>query len=587
MKNSPFIRLWKLLVPFRKTFLLFALLIVVYEGVQIVEGSVLSVIIELNGNKTPLRLWALFFVFLLFYDELFMRLDNAIDWHIVTRQGYPIFRFLHTKAFAKFMELDLAWHQKKNSGALVGKVNRGVDNTEELISGVSWEFFPTAIQVLLSLGPLFYFSWPIAVVAILIFPLFMHLSIKSKVERTVYRQKRHDLYEEAWHKSVEGVQCVETVKIFGQASRISSEYESIHDEITDLGSQEARIGIFKYNRLRIRLLSFSRRVILVILVWQLTNGAISVAGLVYVTMLTEKLFHSFWRFARLFDRVYEAIEGVERLVNLLDEEPSMKEGDCILPAGAPSELVLSDVCFSYNGGYSEDVGAIHDLTLTIAQGEIIALVGPSGAGKTTLRKLITRLVDIQSGQITLAGINIKDLKYGSLHEFFAHVPQGDDVHILNTSIRANIAFGKPKASEEEVIHAAILAGIHDFIISELSDGYDTVVGERGKRLSGGQKQRVALARAILADRPILVFDEATSSVDAITEHEIQERMESILEGKSAIIIAHRLSTIWNIADKIIVLDQGRVVEEGSHAALMAQKGLYFEMASLQLLTETG
>jgi ABC-type multidrug transport system fused ATPase/permease subunit len=324
----------------------------------------------------------------------------------------------------------------------------------------------------------------------------------------------------------------------------------------------------------------ARRIILVIWILQLTQGTLTIAGLIFVSVLVERLFSSFWRFARLLDRAAQNSEGAKRLADLLDEKEPVETGTVREIRSGPMGISIQNVCFAYEGDYSKEDGALHNFSLEIDPGKKIALVGPSGAGKTTIRKIVTRLVDCQKGTVLVGGVDIKNWDGHQLLEQFSYVPQGDDVYIFDESIRYNITFPRPEAGDEEVIQAAKLAGIHDFILS-LKDGYDTQVGERGIRLSGGQKQRVALSRAILADRPILILDEATSAVDAITESEIQTNMRAILTGKTAIIIAHRLSTIWGLADKIVVMDNGEKVEEGTHKELVDQNGLYAQMVSLQ------
>lgn len=244
------------------------------------------------------------------------------------------------------------------------------------------------------------------------------------------------------------------------------------------------------------------------------------------------------------------------------------------------QINLSNVCFTYGHDYDPGESGLHELNLAIDKGSVVALVGPSGAGKTTIRKILTGNYPIHGGQICIGQRCLRDWDSQALRNLYSYVPQGDEVHLFADTARYNIAFAKTTASDAEIIRAASLAGIHEFL-SSLPDGYMTQVGERGKRLSGGQKQRIALARAILADRPILILDEATSAVDAITEREIQNQMKQILTGKTAIIIAHRLSTIWDIADKIVVLDNGRKVEEGTHTELVQLGGLYAQMVALQ------
>jgi len=574
-------KLWRLLKPFHKVFGGYLGLIVVYEALQIVEGYVISGAIRLFGEKTELLVWAGLVVGLLVYDELFMRLDNAVDWHIIVRHEYPIYRFLKTKAISKFLEMEMAWHQKRNSGALVGKVNRGVSKVVEILEALSWEFIPTLIQAILTIIPLLIFSpWVVGVAAVALF-VFMWVSIVDYRRRKPLKKRRHDHYEEEWARSTELVQSVETARMFGQEERFLHEYRSLHNAIVTDGSTEAKIGIYFSNRWRLRVLSVARRSILAIWVWQLYQGTLDIAGLVYVSILTEKLFHSFWRFARLFTRASEASESAARLVDLLEQQPLLvggpvSEHQTVPPIG----ITMKDVCFSYSGKYDGSNGALRGLSLTIEPGQIVALVGPSGAGKTTVRKLITGLWRTQRGRILVGGIDITEWSPSVLLQLFSYVPQGDDVFIFDATICENIAFARPEASLEEIARAAELAGIRQFIES-LPEEYQTRVGERGIRLSGGQKQRVALARAILADSPILILDEATNAVDAITEREIQTQMKVILDGKTAIIIAHNLSTIRRVADKIVVLDGGRKVAEGTHEWLVGNCPLYAEMVRLQ------
>ena len=509
-----------------------------------------------------------------------MRLDNAFDWHIIAKQSHPLYRFLKLSAISKFLKMNIPWHHKHNSGTLVGKVGDGVWKTLEIVDVMSWEFVPTVVQTVISLIPLFFISPWVALISIVTFVLFAWLTIKGNREKEPFRAKRQDYYEDEWNKSIASVQSVETNLMFGQQERLLRDQSAIHDGIIGEALQEHRLGIFKYNRWRIRVLTVARRVVLVIWILQLLQGSLTLASLIFVSVLVERLFSSFWRFARLLDRAAQNSEGAKRLADLLSEAEPVETGSIQTLPSKPLGISIQDVCFAYEGDYSEEDGALHDFSLDIEPGQVTALVGPSGAGKTTIRKIVTRLAGCQKGSIFVGGIDINDWDGPQLLEQFSYVPQGDDVYIFDETIRYNISFPRPEATDEEVINASKLAGIHDFVLG-LKDGYNTQVGERGIRLSGGQKQRVALARAILANRPILILDEATSAVDAITESEIQTNMRTILTGKTALVIAHRLSTVWGLADKIVVMDNGKKVEEGTHAQLVDQGGLYAKMVSLQ------
>jgi ATP-binding cassette subfamily B protein len=581
---------WDLVRSFRANFYRYFAVVSFFELLQIADTYVLSLFIGLIAGSSHVQEFAsqlvgrsldssemliIAFALLLIYDELFIRLDNHVDWRVIFSLIYPIYIYLKENCLKKFLEMDMKWHQEQRSGALVGKVQHGTDKVLDMVMGIGWEFAPTLIQFGLSLIPILLLSPGVAVILLVALLVYMKVTLMQYEKQKPFRHRRHDGYEEEWGHANESVLFVEAVQLYNQQDHRFAYYQKVLDEeILQQSYLGDHIGIYQYGRWRMRITTWARRMVLALLVWQTMQGVLSVATLVFVWTLTEKLVHSFWRIARLMDRAAESVEAANRIYQLLNTKPEIC--DPLEPVPLPSTpytLQFNQVTFTYNGS----ADGIHDLNLVINPGETIGIVGPSGAGKTTLRRLLTRTRDVSSGAILINGIDIRQLVLNDLRRLIAYVPQGEEVAIFNGSFAYNIGFGRPDASQEEIVAAARTAGIHDFIVATKS-GYQTVLGERGLELSGGQKQRVALARALLANRPIIILDEATSAVDSLTEAEIQKGLSQLFRDRqrTVMVIAHRLSTVA-VADRILVFAQGRLVEQGSHAELLTQSGLYAQM----------
>jgi ATP-binding cassette subfamily B protein len=300
-----------------------------------------------------------------------------------------------------------------------------------------------------------------------------------------------------------------------------------------------------------------------------------IADLVAFFLYLNMFYQPVRNLSGIWEQIQEALAGADRVAELLKEEPEVleQEGAAALSERAKGHLVFNDVCFRY----TDEDPVLEHVNLDIPAGNVVALVGPTGVGKSTLASLIPRFYDVRSGSITLDGRDIREITLKSLREQISIVLQ--DVFLFHGTVRDNILFGRPDASDEEIIRAAKVANAHEFI-EQLPNGYDTLIGERGVKLSGGQKQRISIARALLKNAPILILDEATSSVDTETELLIQQALERLMAGRTTIIIAHRLSTIRN-ADQIVVLAGNGIAEQGTHEQLMARDGLYRRLCEIQ------
>ncbi len=269
------------------------------------------------------------------------------------------------------------------------------------------------------------------------------------------------------------------------------------------------------------------------------------------------------------------MNSAQRIFEVLDAVPDVAEShDPVkLPGGLKGNIELKNVTFSYE----PNKPVLHEINLEIKAGEMIGLVGHSGAGKSTLTNIITRLYDVNEGEILIDGVNIKDIAFADLRPHIGMVLQ--DTYLFRGSIAENIAYARPEASNDDIIKAAKAANAHDFII-KMPDGYDTVLGVRKSNLSGGERQRISIARALLHNPKILILDEATASVDTDTERQIQEALERLVKGRTTIAIAHRLSTLRN-ADRLVVVEKGKIVETGTHSELLKSEGAYFKMVQKQ------
>lgn len=571
---------WKLLKSFRRLFLTIASLILVIVLLDLSKPYLLKVVID-----NLLDLENVEIIFLLQLMALYLVADESraffqyLNDRRILRLLVDVEYDLSLKAQEKLLALSLGYHEKQNTGTKIIKIEKGIDKVSQFLNNIFWEFLPTIMQLVFTLIALFWTDWRIGLSFLFFSSLFITITIWANrrlypVRKSIYRD-----YEISSGKMVQSIININAVQSFVQEERELQEFDKIKWRLKK--NEDKQWGwMMKINLSRNVLINIGRVSVLLLGVYLVSRGFLSVGSLIFVFSLSESAYASMYRLTRFYDKMEEGREGVNRLMALFNVPEEMtSSSDSFFPKKIVGNISFEKVSFAYGDNKRS---AISNINLKINSGCVTALVGPSGGGKTTLARLIYRHYDPDSGRVLLDDRDLRDYDLKAFRKFLAIVPQ--EVEIFDLSVRENIAYAKPGASQEEIKAAARIANAEEFII-KLEQGYDTMVGERGIRLSGGQRQRIGIARAVLANPRILIFDEATSNLDSQSERLIASSIQKISQGRTMIIIAHRLSTIKN-ADKIIVLEKGRVVEEGSHLELAkVSGGLYAKLLSLQQLGE--
>ena len=484
-------------------------------------------------------------------------------------------RAIALQTFEHLHGMSLRFHLERQTGGMTRDIERGVKGVESLISYSLYSIVPTLIELALVLGILaVQFDIWFAIITIVALTVYISFTVVLTQWRTHFRREANLIDSAAHSKAIDSLLNYETVKYFNNESFEAQRYDGDLEKLrrSRLKSQSSLSLLNSGQQLIIA-------VALVAMLWRATQGVVdgrlSLGDLVMINAFMIQLYIPLNFLGTLYREIKQSLTDLDRMFVLMDQQREVADAPDAKPLAlqAEPELRFDDVHFSYH----PERPILQGLSFVVPAGKTVAVVGPSGAGKSTLARLIFRFYDVQAGAIRIAGQDIRGLTQDSLRRAIGIVPQ--DTVLFNDTVAYNIAYGRPGATQEEVVQAAQAARIHTMIAAS-PEGYATRVGERGLKLSGGEKQRVAIARTLLKNPPILIFDEATSALDSANERAIQLELQKAAQGKTTLVIAHRLSTVVD-AHEILVMDAGRIVERGTHAQLLALGARYASMWALQ------
>ena len=492
-------------------------------------------------------------------------------------------RLIALQTFEHLHALSLRFHLERQTGGMTRDIERGVRGIESLVSFSLYSIVPTIVEVTLVLAILgtrfdAVFVW-ITLAALALYIVFTVLVTEW---RTQFRRQANLSDSAAHTKAIDSLINYETVKYFNNEGFEARRY--------DESLEQLRLARLKAQS-TLSLLNTGQQLIiatgLVAMLWRATQGVVdgrlTLGDLVMINAFMIQLYIPLNFLGVVYRQIKESLTDLDRMFTLMDRPQEVADAPGAVAlrtnpsGGGPVDVRFENVDFAYEPGRQ----ILHDVSFEIPAGKTVAVVGPSGSGKSTLARLLYRFYDAQAGRILIAGQDIRSLTQASVRRAIGIVPQ--DTVLFNDTVAYNIRYGRPEASDAEVEQAARAAHIHDFIMST-PKGYQTMVGERGLKLSGGEKQRVAIARTLLKDPPVLIFDEATSALDSANERAIQAEIRQAARGRAALVIAHRLSTVVD-AHQILVMEQGRIVERGTHLELLAAHGRYADMWALQQSAE--
>jgi ATP-binding cassette subfamily B protein len=500
------------------------------------------------------------------FGELRDAVFAAVQQRTVRRVALRAFRHMHM--------LSLRFHLDRQTGGLSRGIERGTTGIDNVLRLAVFNIIPTLLEVAMVTGILWtLFDWRFAALTLFAVTLYLGFTLGLTNWRVNIRRKMNESDSDAQSKAVDSLLNYETVKYFGNEAHEAERFDRAWANY-ERAAVRSQVTLNLLNLGQAAIIALGLALIMLMAAREVAGGHMTVGRFVLVNTYLMQLYQPLNMLGFVYREIKQGLVDMEQMFRLLalNQEVADRPGALSLAPGG-GDVVFEDVRFAYN----ENREILRGVSFHIPAGRSLAIVGPTGAGKSTLSRLLFRFYDVTGGRILIDGQDIRDVTQDSVRAAIGVVPQ--DTVLFNDTIRYNIAYGRIGASQADIEHAARLAQVHDFVM-RLPEGYDTRVGERGLKLSGGEKQRVAIARTILKDPRVLVLDEATSALDSGTEQDIQTALRAVSRHRTTLTIAHRLSTVVD-ADEIIVMDHGAIVERGSHAALLAADGVYAAMWARQ------
>lgn len=553
---------------------IFTILLAVMTQLQplLTKGAIDQVSKLAGGGHADVALVAVF-AGAIFLTDLGQTLLSNIGGYFGDMMSVKLQKLLSQRYYEHVLSLPQRYFDTELSGKIINRMNRGISQIGTFMQMMSNNFLQFLFSTVLSLGVVAYFSWQVALMLLLLYPVFVWLTTRTSTKWQEYQKTINEEQDIASGRFAESVGQVRVVKSFLQEARELRFFGKRYDKIVTTTSPQSAFW-HRQDVIRRLVLNVIFLAVFMYIFVETARGKYTIGTMVLLIQYAGLIRIPIFSISFLVDQTQRAVANTKDYFEVMDTEPELADAAHARPLHiSEGGIVFDTVTF----GYDAEKPVLKGVSFTIKPDTKAALVGESGEGKTTLANLLLRLYDVQAGEIRIDGQHVADVTQRSLRHHIGVVFQ--EPALFSGTIRDNIAYANPKATDAQIIAAAKAANAHEFI-NAFEKGYDTEIGERGLRLSGGQKQRIAIARALLKDAPILILDEATSSLDGRSEHLVQEALERLMKGRTTLIIAHRLSTIQHV-DQIITLRDGKVDESGSPEQLAHSGGIYDELLKLQ------